>query len=350
MKRFVVLLLIFALLLSGCSWMDGEYHSVKPHDSSSAPVVKSGVTVNSYLELREALVKQVNSGLTEINFDVTNLNQEMVRQYMDTAIMHVFQSCAIGAYAVEDIQYEIGNRGGRKTIAVDVKYIHNRQQIQRIKHTEKMENLLSLVDLSLNKFDDSVVIKVSEYVETDLVQYVQNYVDANPDRCMEMPQVSVSIYPERGKERVVELSFTYQTSRDALRIMQDMVSPIFSAAKLYVQDSQGTRQKYEQLHGFLMERFDYKIETSITPAYSLLRYGVGDCKTFAGVYRTMCNSAGLECQVISGTKDGEAWYWNRIKLEDGYYHVDLLSEKDKSFSPIATEDMEGYVWDYSLYP
>lgn len=351
MKRFYILLLVFALLLSGCSWMDGEYHSVKPHDAAgNAPISVSGVTVKNYTELRDALIKQVDSGLTEVNIYVTDMSRDMLEKYMDTAIKHVMQNNAIGAYAVKDIRYEIGTRGGRAAIAVDVSYIHNRQEILRIKHTEKMESFLRLVDFALNDCDDSMVIKVSNFEDMDIVQYIQDYVNDHPDRCMELPQVSVSLYPDKGSERVVELTFTYQTSRDALRIMQNMVTPIFSAAKLYVQDSQGAEQKYEQLHSFLMERFDYKVETSITPAYSLLRYGVGDSKAFAGVYRTMCESAGLECQVISGTKDGEAWYWNRIKLEDGYYHVDLVGDKNSGFKPTQTKHMEGYVWDYSLYP
>lgn len=351
MKRLYILLLVFALLLSGCSWMDGEYHSVKPHDAAgNAPISVSGVTVKNYTELREALIKQVDTGLKEGNIYVTDMSREMLDMYMNTAIRHVTQNYAIGAYAVKDIQYEIGTRGGRAAIAVDVSYIHNRQEILRIKHAGKMESFLTLVDFALNHCDASLVVQVSNYEDTDFVQYIQDYVNNHPDRCMELPQVSVSLYPDKGSERVVELNFTYQTSRDALRIMQDMVTPIFSAAKLYVQDSEGAEQKYEQLHSFLMERFDYKVETSITPAYSLLRYGVGDSKAFAGVYRAMCESAGLECQVISGTKDGEAWYWNRIKLDDAYYHVDLLGDKNSGFKPTLTDDMEGYVWDYSLYP
>jgi transglutaminase-like putative cysteine protease len=100
-----------------------------------------------------------------------------------------------------------------------------------------------------------------------------------------------------------------------------------------------------------MERFDYKIETSNTPAYSLLRYGVGDSKAFATVYSAMCRNAGLECQVVSGTRSGEAWYWNYILIDDIYYHVDLLADNESdAFYAMRSEDMIGYVWDYSVYP
>ena len=100
-----------------------------------------------------------------------------------------------------------------------------------------------------------------------------------------------------------------------------------------------------------MERFDYKIETSITPVYSLLRYGVGDSKAIAMVYSIMCQNAELPCQVVSGTKNGEAYYWNLIHFEDTDCHVDLLACSEAGeFSVMYPENMPGYVWDYSVYP
>ena len=167
---------------------------------------------------------------------------------------------------------------------------------------------------------------------------------------MEIPQVSQSDYGT-GRDRVLELIFTYQTSRDALRRMQSQVQPVFDAASLYVSGEGKDYQKFSQLYAFLMERFDYKVEISITPAYSLLRHGVGDSRAFATVYAAMCRSAGLECMTVTGTRSGEPWTWNII-LDDGcYYHVDLLrSNVNSQFQEYTDTQMENYVWDYSAYP
>lgn len=351
MKKIVVLLVLTVFLLGGCSWMDGEYHSVKPHASDSNQQQNDAVMVSGYNELRDALVKLVTSGRTEQTFYTSGIDEEMVDQYMNTAIMHMFQNSAVGAYAVDKVNYEFGTSGGTPAIAVDVEYLHGRQEILRIKNTSSMEGVEMLLTNALNNCDASVVIKVSQYEELDVEQFVQNYANANPHLCMEEPLVTAVTYPDRGEERVLEVLFTYQTSRDALRTMQNMVSPIFSAAELYVRDSEDAHQKYEQLYAFLTERFDYKIETSNTPAYSLLRYGVGDSKAFAMVYSVMCRNAGLECTVVPGTRNGEAWYWNYILIDDTCYHVDLLaSSKAGAFETMRTDDMSGYVWDYSAYP
>ena len=350
MKKTIVLILIFALLLTGCSVLDGEYHSVKPHNAVDTAEEQEAASVAGFVELREALFALVEDGRQKGTFFTSGMDEESIERYMRTAIRDVFQTNAVGAYAVEDITYTSGVAGNRIAVVVNVTYIHPRNEILRIKSAEDMTAVEKSVAYSLKRCEASTVIKVKNYEEMDLVQFVENYVNENPDVCMEMPQVSTAVYPEWGDERVIEITFTYQTARDVLRTMQDLVDPIFSAAQLYVQSSDEPQQKFEQLYSFLMERFDYKLETSINPAYSLLRYGVGDSRAFALVYATMCENAGLECQVIPGTRNGEPWNWNMILLDDTYYHVDLLACAENGvFTLMNADEMAGYVWDYVNY-
>lgn len=350
MRKILLLILLLALLLNGCSWLDGEYHSVKPHASDSTKLSDDVVTVSSYVEVRDALVEMVTSGREQSTFYITGFELEDVDQYMNTAIMHVRQNSAVGAYTVDTITFESGTSAGIAAIAVDVNYLHGRQEILRIKNVTNMDGVKAQISFALKNCEASTVIKVSQYEDLDVELFVQEYANANPHLCMELPQVTSTVYPKQGDERVLEVTFTYTTGRDVLRNMQNTVSPIFSAAELYVQGSEGERQKYEQLYSFLMERFDYQIETSITPAYSLLRYGVGDSKAFAIVYSAMCQNAQLQCQVVSGTRDGEAHYWNIIHFDDTDYHVDLLASSEAGeFTVMLPEEMTGYVWDYSGY-
>lgn len=349
MRKLIIPILILSLLLSGCgSWLDGEYHSVKPHLSDGTKLPDDVVTVSSYLQVREALLDVVTAGLQESTFYIAGFDLETADEYMYTAMNYVLENSAVGAYAVDKIEYEIGAKGGADAIAIDITYLHGRQEILRIKNASDMDSVKTMVEAALKKCEPSLIVKVDAYVAMDMALYVQEYANRYPDLCMEVPQVSVSTYPSYGDERVLEIGFAYTTARDTLRSMQSIVSPIFSAAKLYVQGSDNPMQKYEQLYSFLMERFDYTIETSITPAYSLLRYGVGDSRAFALVYNTMCQNADLECQVISGTRNGEAYYWNRILFEDIEYHIDLLACNEAGeFAVMLPEEMAGYVWDYS---
>jgi len=214
-----------------------------------------------------------------------------------------------------------------------------------------MEKTKAIIRETLENCDDSVVINIQNYAELDIVQFVADYAGENPNIVMEIPQVAIGFYPEQGIRRVLELKFTYQTSRDTLRSMQSQVRRVFASASLYINQNDADAQKYAQLFNFLMERFDYKIETSITPSYSLLSHGVGDGRTFANVYGAMCRSAGLDCRTVTGTKNGEAWYWNLICDNGKYYHVDLLASSEAGeLVRYTDQEMTGYVWDYSAYP
>ena len=213
-----------------------------------------------------------------------------------------------------------------------------------------MDGLAATVRTALDDHASRVAVLVNQYTETDFDQLIQDYARENPQKVMEVPQVSEGIYGS-GRARVVELSFTYQNSREALRQMQAQVKPVFEAAALYVSGQGSQRQKLSQLYGFLMERFDYKQETSITPAYSLLRHGTGDSRAFAQVYAAMCRDAGLTCLTVTGTRDGEPWTWNIVRDGEGFYHVDLLRcSEGGRYRECTDEEMEGYVWDYSEYP
>lgn len=213
-----------------------------------------------------------------------------------------------------------------------------------------MEQAEKAIAKALESYDVSVVMLVEDYQEMDFTQLVQDYAQAHPETVMETPQVTVGIYGDTDA-RVVELTFTYQNSRDSLRQMQSQVQPMFDSAVLYVSGSGSQRQKFSQLYAFLMERFDYTLETSITPAYSLLCHGVGDSRAFAMVYAAMCRDAGLECRIVTGTRAGEPRTWNIVLDNGSYHHVDLLwSYENGSYREFTDQEMSGYVWDYSAYP
>lgn len=352
MKRLCALVMLtVCCFFSGCDlWMSGHYHSVTPHLSDNAQSVQSDVEVSSYKQLQEAVVRLVENGGHECILYLTGFDQDTLDSQMDRMIAYVTQVHPVGAYAVEDVTYVLGTNAGRQAVAVNVTYVHNRSEILRIKDASDMQSAASVITHALEECETGVVVLVEHYENLDLVQMIQDHVDENPQICMEMPQVSAAVYPETGDTRVIELTFTYQTSRETLRTMQTTVEPVFASAELYVSGDADSREKYAQLYAFLMERYDYTLQTSITPSYSLLRHGVGDSKAFATVYAAMCRQAGLDCQAVSGTKNGESYWWNVLLQEETYYFVDLLQcSKDQTFRMCTREEMVGYVWDYSAY-
>lgn len=352
MKRSVICLgLAVAMAFSGCSWMGGGYVSVTPHRESSSEVYAGDLTASGYTQLRSILTELTETGAESAVIHVPEYDLDALETDMKSAIRYITEILPIGAYAIDRVAYEIGTSAGQPAISVSITYLHGRSELRQIRDAEDMEEVKAIIRETLSDCDDSVVIDVQKYIELDIVQFVEDYAVQNPNVVMEIPQVAIGFYPEQGIRRVLELKFTYQTSRDTLRAMQTQVRRVFTSASLYINQNDAEAQKYTQLFNFLMERFEYKIETSITPSYSLLSHGVGDGRTFANVYAAMCRSAGLDCRTVTGTKNGEAWYWNLICQEGRYYHVDLLTSSEAGqLLRYTDEEMNGYVWDYSAYP
>lgn len=350
MKRRVTGILLMCLLLTGCGFLDGSYVSVTPHQEQRQSGSLDTVSASNYLDLMEALKDMVASGTENATIHLAEYPANAVDSGMAVAMRYVTENDPIGAYAVDSISYEQGYRGGEPAVAVSITYLHSRSEIRRIRTVENMEEAERLTVDALEKYEAGTVMLVKEFSALDFTQLVEDMAQEKPQLMMEQPQVAVGIYGN-GRQRVVELNFTYQTGRDSLRQMQSQVKPVFDAAVLYVSGDASDWQKYSQLYGFLMERFDYTLETSITPAYSLLHHGVGDSRAFATVYAAMCRAAGLECLVVKGTRAGEPWTWNMVCDNGEYYHVDLLrcSEQGRYLEKTDIQ-MQGYVWDYSGYP
>lgn len=352
MKRFAICLLAVSVLLSGCSLFDGSAYSVTPHQEQSKQADDEVISVSNFRELREALVELVHNGTESRVINVPDYDTARLEQDMQLAISYIQQTDAIGAYAVEDLTYELGTNGFVAAVAVKITYLHGREELQQIQTASNMEEVREQIGTALLRCDSSIVMLVKQYEETDLIQLTEDYAQENPDMVMECPEVTLEVYPESGIQRVVSMRFTYQNSRNDLRQMQLQVSPIFNSATLYVSGNGSDYQKLSQLYAFLMERFDsYQIKTSITPSYSLLHHGVGDSRAFAMVYAKMCSLAGLECRIVTGTRQGEPWSWNIVCDSGYYYHVDLLRCSEKGTFQMQTDkQMRDYVWDYSAYP
>ena len=352
MRNMTALIMALCLLLSGCSfWTDGSYSSVKPHKEQANQGEKPAEEVSDYQELMEALEALVESGAESGMLSMQYDGEDIARSDMDKAIREICRNNPFAAYAVEEIGYVFGASGGRNAVSVQITYLQNRVRADKIQRIQTFEQVEQVVAQHLDACDAGVVLYFADPGQVDYAQMVADYALTNPQKVMEAPEVMVSLYPEEGIEQIVELKFSYQTSRAELRTLQNKVAPVFSSAAQHVAGDWTAAEKAQRLYGFLMDRYEYHIQTSITPAYSLLLHGVGDSRAFAMVYSAMCRQAGLDGYVVTGTREGTPWVWNAVQIDGEYYYIDLLrcNESD-GFRLYTQAEMINYVWDYSAYP
>lgn len=343
----LILSLLIVFSLSGCVWMEGHYESIRPHQVGYSRDEGDIDLIASYSELRSAVTAMVDAGTEEAVFTLYDYPEEELRRDMKNLIRYILENYPVGAWAVSEIDYEYG----QYLLSVRITYRRSRTDIDRIYTVRGINGAKEAINTALASCESGLVLQITGYVDTDFVQYVEDYAGLNPQTVMELPQVTAQCYPQSGTVRIVELQFTYQTSRDSLRQMQIQVRPVFSSARLYVSSGAEDGVKLDQLYSFLMERFDYTTQTSITPSYSLLVHGVGDSRAFAQVYAAMCRQTGVEAMTVSGTRNGESRFWNIVRNGDVWYHVDLLEcARQGYYREMADWEMGEYVWDYSAFP
>lgn len=352
MKRrlscFVILICIFCLL-NGCG-SGRPYVSITPHAEQPNQPLTDSVEASSFSQLKEALCDVVATGAQECVIYLKDMDEQMAVFYMDVAIRQIISTDPMGVYAVNEINYEMGTNAGRSAVAVNIAYKHGRGEILRIKTAPDMEQASQIVAIALENRSELVAVMVQKYEQMDMLSFVSKYAADHPDVVMEVPEIAVSTFPAAGDERVLEVTFHYQTGREEQQKMAEEIGPVFTSAELYVTGNASGFRKSEQLYSFLMERFDYQIATSTTPTYSLLRDGIGDSRAFACVYAQMCRTAGINCWAIKGKYMGSERWWNGFLMDDSYYYVDLLQCKEAgSYGILTDRQMSGYSWDRQVY-
>lgn len=343
MKKWIVWILACCLLLSGCStWLEGSYHSVTPHQEKENDSGDEILAVSSYNALCRTLAGMVEKGTLNAVISVKNYNQLVLARDMRNAIDNLKKTDPVGAYAVETIEFDLGTNAGQPAMAVNITYFADRVEPQKIQYLEDMSQAEQIIGIALSNCETGVALHVKQFESRDLIQWVKDYSDAHPLEVMEKPEVAYNIYPENGAERVVELKFTYQNTRDSLRSMQEQVKKKAEKAVSALAAVENTREKYRALYSALEESFTGG-DGSVTPAYSLLVQGAGDSEAVSKVFAALCARAKLDCVQVSGTRQGESWHWNIVTVNGASYHLDVLRcLQDGSFRLLTESQMTGY--------
>lgn len=347
MRRFLCMALCLCIFLSGCSLFDGKYVHVTPHKDLNTQNRSQTYSASDFDSLCEVLHKLVTSCTVNAAIYVDTMPESSRQRLLDAAKRYILETDSVGAFALESISLELGYNRGRPAVAAELDYRKSNVEIRQIKETPDLAGAKIEIAAALKAYKPRLALNIADYSQTDFAQMVTDLARENIQNVMEQPYTTEEVFGA-GATRLVELIFTYENSRDTLRSMQSQVQPIFNAATLYVSGDSTELQKYSHLYAFLMERFDYTLETSITPSFSLLIHGVGDSRTFALVYDAMCRNAGLDCETVTGTRAGEPWVWNRIQCDGEVGYVDLLAcVQGSGFQILSGNEMTGYVWDYT---
>ena len=170
----------------------------------------------------------------------------------------------------------------------------------------------------------------------------QAYYDS-PSTALGMPECQVSLYPETGSQRIVELVFTYPESPEALRTKSSQLADAVSELTLPLRPQQ---QDYEGRLALLFQLLPNAVRYSPdggSTAWDAIVGEGADSEGMALAFQLLCAQMDVGSTLIQGTLNGEPHFWNLLTGTEEHY-VDLTRDlHGTTWSPQDLTEL-GYVW------
>lgn len=344
-KRLLAALLAGCMTLTGCaSILERDYVSVTPHKSTTTDAgSSSALRVENYQELVNSLSYLISVGA----------ETGIIRLYMDAgqaeddlraARLEVLQEFPLAAYAVENITYETEPVLTYTEARVSFTYQRTQQQISSIVSVTGISAVRAALTAALTQFSSECVLRISIFDQDEdyLRDLIQQLYYANPATALEFPELEVYIYPNSGKQRIVEILFHYETNSALLSERTLLLEQ--TCLRLSDQLTTAGTVSPTAVIGAVLSAGGYHIEGGST-AYSALLEGGANSEGLALAMAAVCDQLNIPCKVARGLRDGQPYFWNVVTTENGWRHVDLTRQSEPlSFCTDDQWQDMGYMW------
>ena len=348
-KGLLALILAACLPLTGCSAMlERSYEARQRHEEKPATAADaSALRVENYRELVSAVLYLVSQGQEEGSIQLYDYDGE-VENDLTRACLEVATEDPLGAYAVDYIKHESSRVVSYYQAKVSISYRRTQEEIRSMVNVTGSGAIRSELQEALSQFSGQVVLRVAYFAEDEdsiraLVR--QAYYDT-PTAALGMPQIDVSLYPDSGRERVVEILLTYSHSAEELRRRSQ---ELLAAAAQFVYPWDMDREAAaRQAAAEVCYHSSYDPQGGST-AYAALVEGSADDEGLALAYALVCQELrNVTCEIVEGTLQGEAHYWNEVRLpRSEKLYLDLSRSTELSSTLYTAEEMAqmGYRWE-----
>lgn len=371
-RRAAALVLTLALLpaLPGCAslfqhdYVDIQLHADHPATEEDPSILRA----ETYDQLVNAIHYMIEQNLTNGVIHISNYKgrdgSTDVESGLSDACDEVKYEDPLGAYAVEYIRHETTYIVSYYEASIDISYRRTQEQVKNIVTVTGSSAIRRELQDTLLRFGSEAVLRVSYFTEDErfiraLIR--QAYYDT-PIAAMGMPDVQVSIYPNPddaraygGTQRIVEIGLTYPEDQESLhkksvalvnrtKLINSQLSILgreAAAAEIFRMVRQGTEYAPPDPAG-PPER--------LNTAYSAIVDGRADSEGMALAFQLYCQDAGVDSQVVWGSLNGTAHYWNIVGVSGGEYrHVDTTREDGFALHDADAAGL-GYQWETQDYP
>jgi hypothetical protein len=352
MKRMILCVLLL-LALTGCGFLrETSYVSITPHDEDYDISADSNVlTVTSYLSLKNALLNMVEDGVAEGVIRAESYSGTLSED-LSMAVREVTEVSPLGAYAVESMTYDYSKIVSYYEIHVNTTFRRTKDEIQSVTYVTDMDALKNTLASAMKTYSSDLVLRVGYYETIDLSDVVQEIYVENPEYVLELPEVTMELYPDSGTQRIAEIHLSYTHSQEELTEAQaeleawlDDIEDLFRSAS---SDQTNARRFFNRLGRDTLLKEQSSISALSDGVYGLVSGRQTTSYGFAQAYCLLLNDVNIPCQLVTGEKNDMPHYWCLVELDGENYYVDpSLSILDVDNTQFLMGDQElddnGYV-------
>ena len=369
-KRLISALMLLSLIVSfsGCTGIfTKEYLSVAEYKDDEQSASHNDVMhISTYTELKDSVISLINDHKTEGRLRFTNYDGA-IQGDLSQALIEVKEQSALASFAVNYMSYDLSRIVTYYEAVVYITYKRTQSEIDDLKYVSGSTALQETLSPVLDNMDTYIALRITSATITsdEIVSDVNALYMKNPVSCVVPPTITVTMHPETGLQRIIEIELEYGWK---LSELQKMKSTLNEKIQKLASDAMSADKTTYALGLFqlLAQTCSYDPTGSLrsskaelnsglgSTAYGALVEGYADSKGMAAAYSALCYKAGIDCTLVEGTKDGEPHFWNIIKLGSVYYHVDssayYSSGAAHSFMQSDEQMKASYVWDTASYP
>lgn len=283
-----------------------------------------------------------------------------VSQDLSAVCWEVKSATALGAFAVEDITYDLSRIVSYYRADMTITYTRSAAQMSTVEQTGGLRALRARLDGALRAGETYLALEVTdETLTADGVRAcISDAYFADLTACPVLPEAAVTFYPETGPDRIAEIGLDYDMGQEALdRRRQELAGALdaLTQALTPAPDSDNGPLAAVSLYDlcqYLSDLCQWDEDAGAT-VWDALVGRVADSQGLALAIEAGCRALGFECVTVTGRLDGETHFWNIVTLAGAGYHVDVSGWAERTPPVFLAGDRDlwgAYWWDTSQYP
>lgn len=354
-KRTVAALCVaLSLLLTGCSAVfSNSYRSEQDFQGNEKIDLDADVqVVQNYSELRRLIFGMVNNH--------SETKELLFSGYTGNVVSDIASVCnavktesSYGAYCVDYISYDLRQIVSSYEANINISYLYTAEEMQLLQTTSNLDSFADLLVLALENEETKLLVRVNNgTADVDAVQQLMQHAARNhPLSISYLPNFNVRIFDGNTSQKIYDVSIQYDdqyNNTERLKALNEVLAKIDADLK-----DERIEKRLTTASFVLSDLCTYATDGEGT-AYHALIEGHSDSQGISCAFKALCDRMGVECMVVSGKMDKQTYFWNIVKIEDAYYHIDISMLRDfGGEQSLFLKDSEKQVncwWDQSAYP